>query len=249
MRRKPLAIASLILACVALSGCASSDKELMKFWEPAEAGLVCKKIPAVNVRLENAPFKPPTESEVKAYMRQGYSYLGSIAVVGPMISNERIRKFVADRGGDHVIRKSMYAGEETGSRMVVGSYTPGTVASSNSLFNGSVNTSSSGSVYGSGGSAYWNGNNNSQISGTGTTSTYIPGQTTYVRENFRYPVFAQAFTVLQSKHVFLSNAKAWQLWFKNTKGINLTLEQVAKLQQDVADKRADQGTASKKGKQ
>jgi hypothetical protein len=92
-----------------------------------------------------------------------------------------------------------------GSRMVVGSYTP----PSASYTTGTAYGSSAGYSSGTARTAYGSEPYSSTTTGTSyanaQATTFNPGSTTYVRENFTQPIFAQHFTILQSPQAQLQN--------------------------------------------
>jgi hypothetical protein len=158
---------------------------------------------------------------------QGYGCIGKVKCSGRLVNDDELRKFASSVGGDLVAKATVFAGMRSGSRYVVDSYTPGRVITSLSNMTGTVSNSSSGSIYGQNGSAYWNGGNSANIYGTGSSTTFVPGETSYVRENFQYPAYLQIYMIYQSDPVFRRNANNFRKFMKEVKNVTMTDAQFA----------------------
>jgi hypothetical protein len=181
-----------------------------------QAGLPIKQVAQdpSTVRVLEAPKTTKEQRSLALSLSdQGFFYIGGANFSGPPHTPEEIRKFVASVGGDCVIYEKIFMGTGTGSRMVAGSYTPpsigystttGTAFGSGSGYSststpfGSVNTTSFGQA-----SAF----------GSAQSTTYNPGQTTYVRQDFNYPIFNQCIMVFQSPKAQAKNWKNIQAYF------------------------------------
>jgi hypothetical protein len=227
-----ISITACFLVFLILGGCAQKS-EISQFYNPLEPALVQKPI---NPNLVEVA-EPTTRKQINDIMKhkpgqQAYRVLGFAQFSGPLVSLPELRKFAASVGGDYVLRTADFAGIQDGTRMVVGSYTPGSISYStgNAFGASSASSYTSGSTplgaftsttYGSG-SAY----------GTATATTYNPGQTTYVRENFKYPVFIQAISIMQSPTTQNRNWKNMQTFLRLDKnGFDLDLSRVSTEQQ------------------
>jgi len=205
-----LFFATLSVISLLFFGCATSP-ELKQYYEPEMAGLSHKPISPSFVRIVDGAWK--YEEGIKLTQKlskEGYWYLGTLEFVGPMQSADSIRKFAASVGGDLVIRRTAFAGMKSGSRMVVGSYTPGSVVTSTASAYGSAYSNGSGVLNSPYGTSYLNTSGSANSYGSGTATTYIPGQTTYVNENYNYPTFAQRYSIMQSEGTFRRNATNFQ---------------------------------------
>ena len=175
------------------------------------AGLAHKTISPSFVRIVDGAWKYEEGIKLTQKLSQdGYWYLGTLEFVGPMQSADSIRKFAASVGGDLVIRRMAFSGMKTGSRMVIGSYTPGSVVTSTASTFGSAYSNGSGTLNSPYGTAYLNTAGSANAYSSGTATTYIPGQTTYVNENYNYPSYAQRYSIMQSEGTFRKNAKNFQ---------------------------------------
>jgi hypothetical protein len=205
-------ILSALLA-FGLGACATKN-EISQYYQ---AGVPIKQVAqnSSTVRVLEAPKDTKEQrSLVLSLSDQGFFYIGGAKFSGPSPTPEEIRKFAASVGGDCVIYEKIFMGTNTGSRMVVGSYTPPSVgysttsgsaygtgsgyASSSTPF-GSVNTTSFGQA-----SAF----------GSAQSTAFNPGQTTYVRQDFNYPVFNQCIMVFQSPEAQAKNWKNIQTYFE-----------------------------------
>ena len=205
-----LCFASLSALSILFSGCATSP-ELKQFYEPEMAGLAHKPISPSFVRIVDGAWKYEEGIKLTQKLSQeGYWYLGTLEFVGQMQSADSIRKFAASVGGDLIIRRTAFAGMKSGSRMVVGSYTPGSVGTSTASAYGTAYSNGSGVVNSPLGTSYLNTSGSSNAYGSGTVTTYIPGQTTYVSENYNYPSYAQRYSIMQSEGAFRKNATNFQ---------------------------------------
>ncbi len=148
--------------------------------------------------------------------------LGEAKFIGPLQSDNEVRRFAGSVGGDLVLRSSAFVGMESGSRMVLGSYTTPTV----SYTAGYATGTSSGSTSITGQTPFGPLSASALSSGTstayGNTATYTSGQSTYVRESYQYPVYAQALIVFATPRAQLRN------WRNITRSINVTSDAEAK---------------------
>ena len=191
-------------------GCATSP-ELRQYYEPEMAGLAHKPFSESFVRIVDGAWKYEEGIKLTQKLSQeGYWYLGTLEFVGPMQSADSIRKFAASVGGDLVIRRTAFAGMKSGSRMVVGSYTPASVVTSTASAYGSAYSNGSGVLNSPYGTSYLNTSGTANAYGSGTATTYIPGQTTYVNENYNYPSYTQRYSIMQSEGTFRKNATNFQ---------------------------------------
>lgn len=201
------------LLAFGLGACATKS-EISQYYQ---AGLPIKQV-AQNSSTVRVLEVPKTTKEQRSLVLslsdQGFFYIGGAKFSGPARTPEEIRKFAASVGGDCVIYEKIFMGTNTGSRMVVGSYTPPSVgystttgsaygsgsgyASSSTPF-GSVNTTSFGQA-----SAF----------GSAQSTSFNPGQTTYVRQDFNYPIFNQCIMVFQSPEAQVKNWKNIQSYFE-----------------------------------
>lgn len=148
--------------------------------------------------------------------------LGEAKFIGPLQRDDEVRRFAASVGGDLVLRTSAFVGMESGSRMVLGSYTTPTV----SYTAGYATSASSGSTAITGQTPFGPLTANALSSGTstayGNAATYTSGESTYVRESYQYPVYAQALLVFTTPRAQIRN------WRNITRAINVTSEPEAK---------------------
>jgi hypothetical protein len=189
-------ILSLLVPIFALVGCVTAPNELNQFYRPANP---VKQRPCDPSTVQTMHFPTPiTKKIVKNVNNQGFYYLGSAAFSGPLVTPEQLRRFGGALGGDLVWHETKYLGVGRGSRMVLGSYAPPSIgystasASSYSSSTGVANAQTpwgpvSANSYGYG----------SQF-GTASATTYNPGQSTFVRQDFEYPSYEQEVHVWQS---------------------------------------------------
>lgn len=148
--------------------------------------------------------------------------LGEAKFIGPLQPDDEVRRFAGSVGGALVLRTSAFVGMESGSRMVLGSYTTPVVSYTAGYATGSV----SGSTALTGQTPSGPLTANALSTGTSTTygnaATYTSGQSTYVRESYQYPVYAQALIVFTTPRAQLRN------WRNITRSINVTSEAEAK---------------------
>ncbi|MCX6965641.1 MAG: hypothetical protein NTW41_09870 [Verrucomicrobia bacterium] len=201
---------TLCIISLLLTGCATHS-ELKQYYEPEMAGLAHKPVSPSFVRIVDGEWKYEEGIKLTQKLSQeGYWYLGTLEFVGPMQSADSIRKFAASVGGDLVIRLTKFAGMKSGSRMVIGSYTPGSVVTSTASAYGSAYSNGSGVLNSPYGTSYLNTSGSANAYGSGTATTYIPGQTTYVNENYNYPSYTQRYSIMQSEGMFRKNATNFQ---------------------------------------
>lgn len=176
------------------------------------ANIEQRRIPASKVSIIHTNKSPDVKQlaeTIKKYKKQGYFVAGRLVFEGPIQDESEIKSFVGSVGGDLIVSWQKYIGVGFGSRMVVGSYTPG--RSINTIAHGSTTANYSG--YGVVSNRYTNNYNNYNYAGNmqGSTSsyatTYIPSQTTYVRENYQYDKYLQVYAVFQSERSFRANSK------------------------------------------
>ena len=187
---------SLLVPIFALVGCVTTKNELNQFYQPQN---LFKQRPCDPSIVQTMQFSnPPTKKLVKNVNDEGFLYLGMAAFTGPLVTPEQLRRFGGALGGDLVWHVTKYLGVGRGSRMVLGSYAPPSIgystatASSYSSSTGVANAQTpwgpvSANSYGYG----------SQF-GTASATTYNPGQSTFVRQDFEYPSYEQTVYVWQS---------------------------------------------------
>jgi hypothetical protein len=194
---------------VAMCGCITTNPQLAKVYEPMDAQLKQKRLPASGVRIigfnskEGSPAK--AEKLLSPYMKKRYVKLGHASFTGPAVSEEELKQFAASVGGDLVFFTGEFLEMRQGSRMVVGSYTPPSVSYTTGSASGSSFGSGSGTVRTPYGPASFNTTATGSSYANAQATTFNPGTTTYVRENFAQPVFAQHFTIFQSPEAQLQN--------------------------------------------
>ncbi len=238
MRTRILNLLCAVTAA-ALSGCATTDNNVAEMYEPHQPGFKRARVPVSSVKMIALPLTKNTRAQavkaLKPYADRGYIELGKATFSGRAITEQELRKFAASVGGDLVFYTGTFAGTEQQSRMVVGSYTPSRVAYSSG--------SSYGSSYGSAntyGSTPW-GAMNFNTSGSGTSygtasaTTFIPGSTTYVRENYEVPVFMQHFKIFQSPQAQLNNWENYRRYSNTLPGEPISIDQSKKFAADFAN--------------
>lgn len=194
------------LLALGLGACATKS-EISQYYKP---GFSLEQVPQnpSTIKVLDAPSSPKNAGNlVLSLSDQGYFYIGSAVFSGPPQTPEEVRKFVASVGGDCVIYEKIFMGTGTGSRMVVGSYTPPSVGYS-STFGSAFGT---GTGYATSSTPFGAVNTNiygqSTAFGSTRSTTYNPGQTTYVRKDYNYPIFNQCLMVFQSPQ---AQAKNWK---------------------------------------
>ena len=196
-------VLSLIVPIFALVGCVTTKNELNQFYKPA-GPIKQRSVDPSTVQTMHIS-APPTKKLVKNVNDEGFFYLGSAAFTGPLVTPEQLRRFGGGLGGDLVWHQTKYLGIGRGSRMVLGSYAPPSIgysratASSYSSSTGVANAQTpwgpvSANSYGYG----------SQF-GTASATTYNPGQSTFVRQDFEYPSYEQTVYVWQSPQGLIRN--------------------------------------------
>jgi hypothetical protein len=194
------------LLALGLGACATRS-EISQYYKP---GFSLEQVPQnpSTVRVLDAPSSPKdARNLVLSLSDQGYFYIGSAVFSGPPQTPEEIRKFAASVGGDCVIFEKVFMGTGTGSRMVVGSYTPPSVGYSStfgSAFGTGTGSANSSTPFGAVNTSIYG---QSSAIASARSTTYNPGQTTYMRQDYNYPVFNQCLMVFQSPK---AQAKNWK---------------------------------------
>ena len=216
----------LLPSAVLLAGCATTSP-ISPFYKPTPGMPAQIKQPISSVRIIDVPatkdIAKRLQSMSRDYIENKTTFgLGEARFIGPLQSDAEVRRFAASVGGDLVMRTSAFLWMGTGSRMVLGSYTTPTV----SYTSGYATGTSSGSSTITGQTPLGAFNANSFSSGTSTASanaaTFTSGQSTYVRETYQYPVYAQVLVIFTTPQGQLRN------WRNVTKSINVTSEAEAK---------------------
>ena len=220
-------VAVLTLLCSVFGGCATKS-ELAPHYEAVFPGLSQKRVKPSHVRILEAPLsKSGLEAFGKNLSKEGYEIIGLVKCSGRLISDEELRNFAGSVGGDLVAKGVEFAGMQTDSRYVVGSYTSGRVVTSTSNVAGTALSNSSGTISGSRGPGYWNSNNAQNLYASGSAMTFIPGETTYVRENFQYPAYHQIYVIYQSDPVFRQNANNLRRFMREVQDVDMSDAQFA----------------------
>lgn len=188
-----------ILALVSiftLVGCATTQNELNQFYRPASP-VKQKSVDPSTVQTTHIP-APVRKKLVKNATDQGFFYLGSASFSGPLVTPEQLRRFGASVGGDLVWHETKYSGVGRGSRMVLGSYSPPTVGYSTATASGYSSRSGVANAQTPWGPVSVNSYGYGNQFGTASATTFNPGQSTFVRQDFEYPSYEQVVYVWQS---------------------------------------------------
>lgn len=176
--------------------CATSTREISQYYKP-QVPFKQKPINPSSIRVQNVPYKFD-KAIIAETIDQGYLCLGIAEFKGPLLTPAQLREFGGSVGGDLLWYETKHIGTQRGSRMVLGSYTPPTVGYSTATASGY----SSGSAYANAqtpwGPVSVNSSGYGSSYGTATATTYNPGQSTYVRQEFEYPVYEHGIAVWQS---------------------------------------------------
>ena len=194
---------SLLVPIFALVGCVTTKNELNQFYKPA-GPIKQRSIDPSTVRTMHFS-APPTKKLVKNVNDEGFFYLGSAAFTGPLVTPEQLRRFGGGLGGDLVWHQTKYLGVGRGSRMVLGSYAPPSIGYSTataSSYSSSTGVANAQTPWGPvSANSYGYGNQ----FGTASATTYNPGQSTFVRQDFEYPSYEQTVYVWQSPQGLIRN--------------------------------------------
>lgn len=221
-------IKTIGILCALLTGCATKS-EIAKFYNPSEPTLAQKPINPDHVKVvELASLKEMHAICKNKLGQESYRVLGVTGFTGQKVPLPELRKFAGSVGGDYLLRGCDFKGIKQGTRMVVGSYTP----PSSSTSTGTSFGTASGTAYTNGITPFGAYNQTTYGSGssygTATATTFNPGQVTYVRENFEFPVFDQGIMVMQSPDAQKRNWSNMQTFLKiNREGFELDPSKVA----------------------
>lgn len=98
--------------------------------------------------------------------------------------------------------------------MVVGSFTTGRVVTSTQSAYANAYSTGSGSVYSPYGSSYFSNHGTASGVATGSSTTYIPGETTY-----EYPPYVQRYSIMRSEVAYRRNAQNLRKYLVATRGM------------------------------
>ena len=173
----------IALAGVLLSGCettSSGYNRIAPYYRQYSNTSFQSPRPATTVRIleySRAEMSFDKLADIGAsYVSKGYELLGHASFDGQMVPPHELQQFVGSVGGDLVIRVSDPSGSRRLSRMAPAYYTP----SSTSYSSANLQDASGRTV------------------GYGSSETRIPSTTTYARQSFDMPTFAQQIVVLRS---------------------------------------------------
>lgn len=229
---RTLRACTITFLVIGLVGCATRSP-LAQFYKPNQPGLQQVKVPVQQVRLIDVPWEGKAAARLaQKYLSEGYQYLGTLSFIGPMQDPIDITRFAGAVGGNLVVRNVTFVGMKQGSRMVLGSYTPGTVVTSTHTASANAYATSSGSLYTQGGPSYFNTQGNVSAYGSGSSTTMVSPQATYVRQEFEYPAYEQRFGILQSESAFRKNASNVRRYMKTVKGKTFSDESFAVFLED-----------------
>jgi hypothetical protein len=138
----------------------------------------------------------------------GYKIFGMSSFHGEIENEDSIKSFASSIGSDCVVRGMDGMAIENRSRMALSSHTPGKVVyeNSNSYSSTNVNlTSSNPYNYQNKINTYGNLNTNTNT----TTSIYVPGSSTYTREDYNVLTGSQFYVFLVSPEQILNNLESF----------------------------------------
>ena len=138
--QKILACYHCLLVCLILGSC-GLNSNYAQHYKSYTGGLELRRLPASRVsitQINKSPSVIDIAETIAKYRKQGYFLVGGLEFSGPIQNESEIKSFAASVGGDLVIAWIKHKGVDIGSRMVVGSYTPGRT----------INTTTSGNTIG-----------------------------------------------------------------------------------------------------
>jgi hypothetical protein len=174
-------------------------------------GLRWKKIPNKNdVSILDIKTKKDHNliSDQSRLASNGYKIFGMSTFHGEIEAEDSVKSFAASIGADCVVRGIDGMAIENRSRMALSSYTPGRIVygNSNSYSSTNVNLTSSNSYsYRNTINTYGNLNTNTNTS----TSVYVPGSSTYSREDYKVLTGRQIYVFLVSPQQLLNNLESY----------------------------------------
>lgn len=145
------------------------------------------------------------EAHAKNMRKQGYFLVGKAVFQGPQQGIQQIKGFAASVGADLVEGAAAQVGTAQGTYMGVSSYTPGRTITSLGTSAGYANGSQTGNASTPFGPVTYNSQGSATAFGTSTTSTYVPGQTTYAPRTYSIPITQQAYMFWISPKGYLNN--------------------------------------------
>jgi hypothetical protein len=223
--RKILASCHWLLVCFLLGSC-GLNSNYAQHYKSYTGGLELQRIPASRVsmtQINKSPSVIDIAETIAKYRKQGYFLVGGLEFSGPIQNESEIKSFAASVGGDLVIAWIKHKGVDTGSRMVVGSYTPGRTINTTTIGNTNGNYSGYGTISNNYNNYnYYNSTGNIQGTSSNYSTTYIPGQTTYVRENYQYDVYGQRYAIFVSEQSYRANSKNIHKYISKKENIKLS---------------------------
>lgn len=187
---------TLLISALLFTSCANRPTDLNQFYKPLVL-IKQKTVKPSDVSFEEFPFDSDKNVSL-SIVGKGYLVLGKAEFSGPAASPHELQKLAGTVGGDLIVYGKKFIRTERGARMVLSSYTPPSLGYSTATASGYSYGGATANTQTPWGPVVTNTTGYINNYGTASSSTFNPGQSTYVRQEFDYPVFNQCAVVFQS---------------------------------------------------